>query len=411
MDALQGDDAPADNTAEVMTLVSGGPFPPAALPTLTASSFAGEPPTPCGTLRQPVRGWRLDFSEAMRDPPGDGRGEDVSNPANYRLIEPGPDRDFATTGCAGAPAGDDRLVPIGRLDYQAAPSPSLTLAFGNDRALPPGLYRLLACGTLHDLGDQPLDGNGSTVRESQRVRRAQSSASAHARSMHSENRMTRWFIASSFSVLARSAYQSGVGGAARRGTSCARVVPGGTSLLIWRFGCGAAHPTGSSVARGMPFPIPPAPASPGPSYTGQVRSSAQEGSGVQAAAAAASPPPEPSQRNTIAPILFGADKFFHLSNWDRYPAPAIAQLSPFSVHQTMYVVGVIDAGVVVAVAPRIGAPHRQPLVARHHRQPAARPGYYDVALRDFGLFLAAVALWRLSIAYSARTLRQIRHSA
>ncbi len=157
--ALQGDDAPADNTAEVMTLVSGGPFPPAALPTVTASSFAGEPLLPCGTLRQPVRGWRLDFSEAMRDPPGDGRGEDVGNPANYRLIEPGPDRDFATTGCAGAPAGDDRLLPIGDLDYQASPSPALTLTFGN-RALPPGLYRLLACGTLHDLGDQPLDGNG-----------------------------------------------------------------------------------------------------------------------------------------------------------------------------------------------------------------------------------------------------------
>jgi hypothetical protein len=117
---------------------------------------------------------------------------------------------------------------------------------------------------------------------------------------------------------------------------------------------------------------------------------------------------------TIAPILFGADKFFHLLvNWDRYLAPAIAQLSPFSVHQTMYVVGVIEivAGVVVAVAPRIGAPIVSLWLLGIIVNLLLIPGYYDVALRDFGLFLAAVALWRLSIPYSARTLRPIRHSA
>ena len=117
---------------------------------------------------------------------------------------------------------------------------------------------------------------------------------------------------------------------------------------------------------------------------------------------------------TIAPILFGADKFFHLLvNWDRYLAPTIAQLSPFSVHQTMYVVGVIEivAGVVVAVAPRIGAPIVSLWLLGIIVNLLLIPGYYDVALRDFGLFLAAVALWRLSIAYSARTLRPIRHSA
>jgi hypothetical protein len=117
---------------------------------------------------------------------------------------------------------------------------------------------------------------------------------------------------------------------------------------------------------------------------------------------------------TIAPILFGADKFFHLLvNWDRYLAPTMAQLSPFSVHQTMYVVGVIEivAGVVVAVAPRIGAPIVSLWLLGIIVNLLLIPGYYDVALRDFGLFLAAVALWRLSIAYSARTLRPIRHSA
>jgi hypothetical protein len=117
---------------------------------------------------------------------------------------------------------------------------------------------------------------------------------------------------------------------------------------------------------------------------------------------------------TIAPILFGADKFFHvLVNWDRYLAPTFAQLSPFSVHQTMYVVGVIEivAGVVVAVAPRIGAPIVSLWLLGIIVNLLLIPGYYDVALRDFGLFLAAVALWRLSIRYSARTLRPIQHSA
>ena len=117
---------------------------------------------------------------------------------------------------------------------------------------------------------------------------------------------------------------------------------------------------------------------------------------------------------TIAPILFGADKFFHLLvNWDSYLAPTIAQLSPFSVHQTMYVVGVIEivAGVVVAVAPRIGAPIVSLWLLGIIVNLLLVPGYYDVALRDFGLFLAAVALWRLSIAFSTRTLRPIRHSA
>jgi hypothetical protein len=117
---------------------------------------------------------------------------------------------------------------------------------------------------------------------------------------------------------------------------------------------------------------------------------------------------------TIAPILFGADKFFHLLvNWDRYLAPTIAQLSPFSVHQTMYVVGVIEivAGIVVAVAPRIGAPIVSLWLLGIIVNLLLIPGYYDVALRDFGLFLAAVALWRLSIAYSTRTPRSVQHGA
>ena len=59
-----------------------------------------------------------------------------------------------------------------------------------------------------------------------------------------------------------------------------------------------------------------------------------------------------------APILAGADKFFHvLTNWDMYLAPAIANLSPFGSHALMSVIGIVEiaAGVLVALKPRIGA--------------------------------------------------------
>jgi len=102
---------------------------------------------------------------------------------------------------------------------------------------------------------------------------------------------------------------------------------------------------------------------------------------------------------TLAPILFGADKFAHLLvNWDRYLAPAIAGLSPFSVHVTMDVVGVVEivAGVVVAVVPRYGAPLVVAWLAGIVVNLLLVPGFYDIALRDFGLLLAALALWRLA---------------
>jgi hypothetical protein len=116
---------------------------------------------------------------------------------------------------------------------------------------------------------------------------------------------------------------------------------------------------------------------------------------------------------TIAPILFGADKFFGLLvNWDRYLAPTLANLSPFSVHQTMYVVGAIEivAGLVVAVAPRLGAPIVSLWLLGIIVNLLLVPGFYDIALRDFGLLLAAVSLWRLATVYDARSLSWGRSS-
>lgn len=105
---------------------------------------------------------------------------------------------------------------------------------------------------------------------------------------------------------------------------------------------------------------------------------------------------------TVAPILFGADKFAHvLVNWDKYLAPRISDHLPGTPHQAMYVVGIIEivAGLVVALRPRFGGY----LVAAWLLGIIANllliPGFYDVALRDFGLLIAALALARLATAF------------
>ena len=116
---------------------------------------------------------------------------------------------------------------------------------------------------------------------------------------------------------------------------------------------------------------------------------------------------------TVAPIIFGLDKFTNLLvDWDAYLAPFIADLSPMTPDQTMYVVGVIEiaAGLLVAFHPRLGAAVVALWLAGIIVNLLMIPGYYDVALRDFGLLLAAVALQRLSVAYDARPMAwPVRH--
>jgi hypothetical protein len=103
-----------------------------------------------------------------------------------------------------------------------------------------------------------------------------------------------------------------------------------------------------------------------------------------------------------APILFGADKFAHvLVNWDKYLAPRISDHLPFTTHHAMYVVGIIEivAGLAVAVRPRFGGYLVAAWLAGIIVNLLLIPGFYDVALRDFGLFIAAVALARLATAF------------
>ena len=100
-----------------------------------------------------------------------------------------------------------------------------------------------------------------------------------------------------------------------------------------------------------------------------------------------------------APILAGLDKFFHLLvNWDQYVPGVVARLSPINPHALMLVAGVIEiaAGIGVAFKPRIFAYVVAGWLALIVVNLLLIPGYFDVALRDFGLFLAALALGRLS---------------
>lgn len=102
---------------------------------------------------------------------------------------------------------------------------------------------------------------------------------------------------------------------------------------------------------------------------------------------------------TLLPILAGLDKFFHLLvNWDMYLAPVVTDLLPVSGHTFMLVVGVIEiaAGILVFIRPQIGAYVVALWLWGIIFNLLLIPGYFDVAVRDFGLSLGALALARLS---------------
>lgn len=110
---------------------------------------------------------------------------------------------------------------------------------------------------------------------------------------------------------------------------------------------------------------------------------------------------------TVAPVVFGLDKFANvLTDWPQYLAPWIDRIVPGTAQQAMYAVGVVEvlAGVLVAVAPRIGAWVVAAWLAGIIVDLLTIPGFYDIALRDFGLFVGAVALARLAVRHAPNTL-------
>jgi hypothetical protein len=104
----------------------------------------------------------------------------------------------------------------------------------------------------------------------------------------------------------------------------------------------------------------------------------------------------------VAPILFGLDKVTNLlTDWTTYLAPAIDRLVPGSAAGAMLAVGLVEvaAGLVVAVRPKVGGYLVAAWLAGIIANLLLLGSHYDVALRDLGLLLAALALARLATAF------------
>ena len=107
-----------------------------------------------------------------------------------------------------------------------------------------------------------------------------------------------------------------------------------------------------------------------------------------------------------APVLAGVDKFFNLlTHWTQYLSPLVPRLLPVSAQTFMYVVGVVEviAGILVALKPRVGAYVVMAWLWGIILNLLILPGFFDVALRDFGLSLGALALARLAMKFDGAT--------
>ena len=105
---------------------------------------------------------------------------------------------------------------------------------------------------------------------------------------------------------------------------------------------------------------------------------------------------------TVAPIIAGLDKFLHLLvNWDQYLPPVVNNMLGGYGHEFMYAVGVIEvaAGIGVFLKPKIFAYVVSAWLFLIILNLLLIPGYFDVALRDVGLALGALALGRLSSSF------------
>ena len=106
---------------------------------------------------------------------------------------------------------------------------------------------------------------------------------------------------------------------------------------------------------------------------------------------------------TVAPILFGLDKFLDwLVDWRIYLAPELNDLIPGNAHQAMLAVGAIEivAGLVVALRPKFGGYLVAAWLAGIITNLLLQADFYDIALRDFGLLLGALTLALLARGYS-----------
>jgi hypothetical protein len=109
---------------------------------------------------------------------------------------------------------------------------------------------------------------------------------------------------------------------------------------------------------------------------------------------------------TVAPILFGLDKFLDwLVDWRIYLAPEVNDLLPGNAHQAMLAIGVIEivAGLAVALRPKFGGYLVAAWLGGIIVNLLLQADFYDIALRDFGLLLGALTLARLATAFDRST--------
>jgi hypothetical protein len=105
---------------------------------------------------------------------------------------------------------------------------------------------------------------------------------------------------------------------------------------------------------------------------------------------------------TVAPILFGLDKFLDwLVDWRIYLAPQLNDVLPGNAHQAMLAIGAIEivAGLVVALRPKFGGYLVAAWLGGIIVNLLVHADFYDIALRDFGLLLGALTLARLATAF------------
>jgi hypothetical protein len=117
---------------------------------------------------------------------------------------------------------------------------------------------------------------------------------------------------------------------------------------------------------------------------------------------------------TVAPIAFGVDKASNLlTDWQSYLSPTVDQLVPGTAYQLMLLVGLVEviAGVLVGLRPQLGAYLVAGWLAGIIVNLLLIPGFYDIALRDFGLLIAALALARLAQAFRPQPLDALKGSA
>ena len=102
---------------------------------------------------------------------------------------------------------------------------------------------------------------------------------------------------------------------------------------------------------------------------------------------------------TVAPVIFGLDKFTNLlTDWTMYLAPIVTDVVPLPAQTIMYVVGVVEivAGLAVALRPRFGSLLVAVWLLGIIINLLVLGSFFDIALRDFGLLVGALALNRLA---------------